>query len=169
MLLVFKSQRREQEGEPADVARARDHDTRKNSQRADLFFCLIILAYSLSRLWRRTFYPSPVCCPRGGGTLQAPLCPPPGPVPKEREGKWRTKERNVKKREPSPTPRLRMPCKGAWVGTVVAPPRYPILPRRTAPPPPPISPLPTPGAPGAPILTPRSLRPPQPALSFPPP
>jgi len=42
------------------------------------FFGLIMLAYSLSRLWRRTFYPYPVCCPRGGGTLQAPLCLLPG-------------------------------------------------------------------------------------------
>jgi len=31
----------------------------------------------------------PVRCPRSGGTLQAPLCPPPRPV---QESVWRTKE-----------------------------------------------------------------------------
>jgi len=45
-----------------------------------LFFCLIILAFSLSRLWRRTFCPVPVRCPRNDGMLP-PLCPPPRPVP----------------------------------------------------------------------------------------
>jgi len=47
------------------------------------YACLIVLAFSLSRLWRRTFYPFfPVCCPHDGGILQAPLCPPPRSVPR---------------------------------------------------------------------------------------
>jgi len=53
-------------------------------EKADIFysFCLIILAYSLSRLWRRTFFPVPIRCPRDDGTLKAPHCPPPRPVPR---------------------------------------------------------------------------------------
>ena len=39
------------------------------------FSCLIILAFSLSRLWRRTFHPFFPSAVRGGGSSQAPLLP----------------------------------------------------------------------------------------------
>jgi len=69
------------------------------------FIDLFILACSLSRLWRRTFYPGfPVCRPPGGGTLQAPRCQAPQgdemrtkEVTKERvRSKERTKEKGVR-------------------------------------------------------------------------
>jgi len=52
-------------------------------------FCFAILAYSLPRLWRRTFCTFPRRCPRDGGTVQAFLCPRHWPFPEDRN---RTKE-----------------------------------------------------------------------------
>jgi len=62
------------------------------------FFCLFIPAYSLSRLWRRIFCPG---CPHTGGTLQAPVCPPPRPIPRKRKAHQRNYKRKHKgKRDP---------------------------------------------------------------------
>jgi len=58
--------------------RVRHQNGSSGSAGAGFLFCLIILAFNLSRPWRRTFRLVPVCCPRDGGTLQAPLCPRPG-------------------------------------------------------------------------------------------
>ena len=67
------------------------------------FFCLIILALSLCRLWRRTFCPVPVRCPRDGGMLQAPLCPPPRPVPRKNKcAPRRSHKKEPKERQPVP-------------------------------------------------------------------
>ena len=49
-----------------------------------LFFCLIILAFSLARLWRRTFYPfSPSAVRPVAARCKLPFCSPPRPVPEE--------------------------------------------------------------------------------------
>jgi len=77
-------------------------------------FCLIILAFDLCRSWRRAFCPVfPVRSPRDGGSLQAPLCPPPTPVsrrvdvPKE-INKGTNKRKNKWKRVPRP---LHLACR----------------------------------------------------------
>ena len=90
------------------------HGIRRRSRSSGFFLCLIT-RMRLSRLWRRTFFvPFPVCYPRGGGTLQAPLRPPPRPVPKGKylhqgnykgegsERAWEPKERNKRNRSQPP-------------------------------------------------------------------
>jgi hypothetical protein len=93
-----------------------------------VFFCLIILAYSLCRLWRRTFYPFPGHSPRDGGPLQAPHLPSAQACPNKIQSapKEKTKEMTEKKTrrrttQPAPTLRLQKPCRRAWEGTVVVP------------------------------------------------
>jgi len=77
------------------------------------FFCLIILAFSLSRLWRHTLLSLfPVRCPRGGGTPQAPLCPPPRPVPRKKRVRTKESYKNERQRKvmsSPPTPLLQTP------------------------------------------------------------
>jgi len=48
-----------------------------------VFFCLIILAFSLSRLWQRTFYPLfPSAVRTVAARCKFPFFPPPRPVPR---------------------------------------------------------------------------------------
>jgi len=86
-----------------------------------LFFFVVysLLACDLSDHGEIMYSPFPVCCPRGGRTLQAPLCPPPRPDPRrcgshkgdykrmsEREGQ--RKEQRKEDRQ-APKPFLRAP------------------------------------------------------------
>jgi len=45
------------------------------------------------------YSPFPVRCPRSGGTLQAPLCPPPRPVPRRNDAHQGNDTRKEKRRE----------------------------------------------------------------------
>jgi len=65
------------------------------------FFCLIILAYDLSRSWRRTFCPVFLSAVRAvTARCKLPLCPPPSPP----ERLLRTKEidKGTDRRKPPP-------------------------------------------------------------------
>jgi len=80
------------------------------------FFGLIILAYNLSRSWRRTFCPVFLSAVRAvTARCKLPLCPPPGPP----EKLLRTKEIDEGKdrRKPLPIPLL-LPrrCHEGWGG-----------------------------------------------------
>jgi len=106
------------------------------------------------------YSPLSVRSPRGGGTLQAPYLPSAQACPKKmraHQGNHTGKD----EKEKQPVPLLLISgCheRGAWVGTVVAPPRRPIHLRPPAPLPPPPALPPAPGAPGAHPLTPRFRR-----------
>jgi len=69
----------------------------------------------------RTFCPFPVCCPRDGGMLQAPLCPPPRLLPqedvmctkeirKEKKPSGRERQKKEAKKKLSPPPSLLHEC-----------------------------------------------------------
>jgi len=106
------------------------------------------------------YSPFPVCSPRSGGTLQAPLCTRPRPVPRRcdsHQGDYKGRKKRAPKREQkkSTAHRLGRSCGRHEVGLG----RNSGVPQRPAPQPPPpasnhsrISPL-----------TPRSLHPPRPA------
>jgi len=72
------------------------------------FFVYSVLACDLGRSWRDYVQSYPVCCPRNGGTLQAPLCTPPRPFPRVM-GRAAVLNRS---RELSWQPRSRLPRTG---------------------------------------------------------
>jgi len=58
-------------------------------------FVYSLLACDLSDHGEVIYSPFPVRCPRSGGSLQAPLCPPPGSVPRRceaRQGNYKRKK-----------------------------------------------------------------------------
>jgi len=78
------------------------------AREARFFFPL--LACDLSDHGEIMYSPFPVCCPRSGGTLQAPLCPPPRPTyPKRCDSHQGDQKRTEKNHRPAPTPFLRTP------------------------------------------------------------
>jgi len=86
--------------------------------RSWLFFVYSLLACGLSDHGEIIYSPFPVRCPRSGGSLKAPLCPPPRPVPRrcdthqgdyKREESERERQRKRRKKgavhPPKPFPR----------------------------------------------------------------
>jgi len=137
------------------------------------FFCLFIARMRPMEMMARIYSPFPVRCPRSGGSLQAPLCPPPRPVPRRSaashqgdhkgNAKLRKSREYDKGKDAGKEPHLRRPCGRHVVGCGQEQRRSP---QRQAPRPP----LPTPpSTPAPPSPTPRSPRPllPPPVPSFP--
>ena len=63
-------------GAPKLLLVRRGHEGRR------FLFVYSLLACDLSDHGENMYSPFPVCCPRSGGPLQAPLCPPPRPIPR---------------------------------------------------------------------------------------
>jgi len=62
------------------------------------FFVYSLLACDLPDHGEIMYSPFPVCCPRSGGPLQAPLCPPPRPILRRcgsHQGDYTRKERKA--------------------------------------------------------------------------
>jgi len=64
-----------------------------------MFVFYSLLTCDLSDHGEIMYSPFPVCCPRSGGTLQAPLCPPPRPVPRRCDSHQGNYKRNKSEHE----------------------------------------------------------------------